>query len=634
MKSMPTTNRLRVLAPLGVVALLVVARPTQAQWITQTNILRPGWNAVYLHVDPSHTNINGLVRVTDPIEEIWLWNPELPPGQAVATPPSPGGSQWSTWRRNEGPASVLQTLRGNFAMLVRVSSGMTSFEWRVKGKPVAPSYLWTLTGLNFVGFASATPAPTFRSFLAPDPQPLDWGQSAEVFRYEGGDLTTNPIQVTVGSIRDTMPVPRDQAYWIRTDDLYNQYFGPFQATGAGSSSIRLGDSSGQTRLRLKNMTRGNLTITLRQVASETPPPGQRAIAPGLIPLLVRGPINTTNLTFGYSNLTTGTYLWTLTPKGQVGSETEVILGANRSAMTGSTNDYAGVLRFTDSLGLTRVDIGVAAAPVSRRGLWVGSASVEYVSQYLKPYAKATNEADFQALLNRLQLGQGVNGFRYEWDTNTGRVLVFGGPQNRTGSYLLDGPIKLDSGGVARPFPLRLIVHNTGTSAGLLQQAYLGIHKDSSNLVVATRESELMTSQLASARRVSAVHLPLIGGNPWSFSGTIQDRSTLTTTVTHDYDDHTSNPFLHTYHPDHDNLDALYKTEENPGRESFGIRRLISLEFAAPSNDFESLTKSGSTLTGNYRETVTFLDRHGDSKQFNVLGNFRLSRLTDIAALTP
>src|SRR5690606_17954391 len=132
-----------------------------------------------------------------------------------------------------------------------------------------------------------------------------------------------------------------------------------------------------------------------------------------------------------------------------------------------------------------------------------------------------------------------------------------GPDNNTGSYLLDGPPKVDPGTVARPFPLRLIVHHDGSTARLLQRAYYGIGL-ATNPVVAIRENLLLPSQLASARRISAVHLPVSAGNqPWAFTGAMEVGGTLSTVVQVAYDDHASNPFLHTYHPDHDNLNASF-----------------------------------------------------------------------------
>ena len=75
--------------------------------------------------------------------------------------------------------------------------------------------------------------------------------------------------------------------------------------------------------------------------SETPPPGQTAIA-GVPPLLVRGALITSNLTYTYTNLGSGGSIsWTLPPQGQNGSDMVVVLGLNRYVMSGSPR---GVVR--------------------------------------------------------------------------------------------------------------------------------------------------------------------------------------------------------------------------------------------------------------------------------------------------
>jgi len=629
-------------------------QPGQAQWITQTNTLVTGWNSVYLHLDASHTNVNDLI-LDDPgntIEEIWMWSFDLPPGLSVANPPDGMSSQWSKWTRIGGANSALKTLPANAALLVKATAG---FPWKIKGRPVAPNYRWTLSGLNFVGFPAATPAPTFLSFLAADAQPLEWPSSSEIFRYPGGEAgAPNPIQVTLNS-RDTNTVAREQAYWIRTGEptnqVYNHYFGPFQVIGGGSSGLRFGDSQGQARLYLKNMTAEDLTVTLGMVASESSPAGAM---PTLLPMMVRGSINTSNLTFSYSDLRADPSSWSLAPYGQVGSEVEIVLGVDRAEMAAmGESDFAAVLRFTDSLGLSRVDIGASATTPSRAGLWVGNAVVDQVSQYIKQYVTATNTSDFHGILNQKNLTIGVNNpsgtnvlpwavspdeqLRYEWDANTGLVLVFGldtatGRMN-TGTYLQKGPIVTNLTAVARPVPLRLIVHNSGSTIHLMQRAYLGFN-DELKPVVAARQ-EPIKDDLANARRISAVHLPTSDGNgPWTFSGIMEQGEDLVTTVILGFRDQASNPFLHTYHPDHDNLNALYDDELDPGAESYDIWRLITLSFEQPGNDFDSRTRGGTSLGGNYRETVSIRAETTVLREFNVLGLFSLTRITDTAEYAP
>lgn len=623
----------RVSSLLAFLLLVGWGHEARAQWSTQTNALKPGWNAIFLQVDASYTTLDQSIGndPANPIQEVWYWQPTLPTGQFVDSPqvPTDAGSQWITWTRSTSASSRLQHLTGNGAYLVKVAKTVTSYNWLVKGKPVSPTFRWTLTGLNFIGFPTPSgSAPPFDAFLAPAPQAL---QSAEIYSYPGGDLgPKNPILVT--ALRNTS-VRRDQAYWVRAGESYNQYFGPVQLLDVSPSGIRFRDTLGQTQFRIRNLATVPVAITLRSIASEDAPVGQTQIV-GKPALLLRGAINTTNLTFGYSSLESAERTWNLAAAGEVGSEVEVILGLDRSKMSGVPGAlFGGILRFTDSLGLSQLDVAVSAEKESTAGLWVGSAAVNYVSQYLKPYAKATNSEDFAFLLNRLQLGEGSNGYHYERDTNTGRVLVFGGPDHKTGSYLLDGPIKIDSGKVARPFQMRLIVHNDGTTSKLLQKVYHGVGV-SSNLVLATKEEFLLPSQLSEARRISSVQFPTSAGNlPWNFTGTMQQGGSITVSVPLAYDDHSSNPFLHTYHPDHDNLDAQFATELPQGVESYGVTRQLTLSFQAPADDFNSLTRGSQDLNGNYAEVITLQGRGTQTRQYNVLGTFTLKRISDIASLT-
>ena len=107
--------------------------PAGAQWITQTNQLKGGWNAVYLHVDASHAPISEVLAAATSIDEVWLWSP--PTGeQFFDSPQAPteSGSQWSKWTRSLGPSSPLQRLIPNSAYYVRVNDSRTEYAWTVK----------------------------------------------------------------------------------------------------------------------------------------------------------------------------------------------------------------------------------------------------------------------------------------------------------------------------------------------------------------------------------------------------------------------------------------------------------------------------------------------------------------------
>lgn len=619
-------SQIRILFVLAV--LLAGMVKGRAQWLTQSLSLKAGWNAVYLHVDSSHDTLDGLISSDglNPIEEVWMWAPSASVSQFVTNPQTPSQpSHWLSWVRTSSPSATLTKLPGNVACLIRSASDYT---WNLKGKPVVPRYQWTSSGLNFIGFPTLPggAAPTFDTFFTPAPE---LKITAEIFAYAGGLITENPVQVLDQTVTK---VNRGQAFWMRSQ-TFNRYFGPFEVVFSGSSGVRFGDALGQVSFRIRNTADRDVTVTLQRVASEPAPSGQTPIQ-GQVPVLVRGPVNTSTLTYTHTELSAGPSQWTLKKQGEVGSEVEVVIGVDRQQLTGTPGQlYASILRFTDSLNYTQVDVPVTAEVSSSAGLWVGNAMISSVSHYLNKYATATNATALTNLLTRLGLEEGVDGFHYEIDPSTSRVLVFGGPDNKTGAYLRDGATKVDQGSVARPYPLRLIVHNDGAATRLLQRVYHGVGLGSTP-VLATREELLLSAELARARRISAVHLPFSSGNTtWGFSGVMKAGSSMATTVETSYDDQASNPFLHTYHPDHDNLNASFNSVQPQGTESYGVRRQITLNFTAPLADFDSLTRGGATLNGNYVEIITLLGKGGPTRQFDVRGQFTLNRISDIATLT-
>lgn len=596
----------RGLTKLMFLALLAFTVSARAQWLTESIGLTNGWNAVYLHIDASHDTLEHLVGddLDNPITEVWAWKPNATTMQYIQNPQEPvdTSSQWLYWIRNSTEPGTLERLTGNTAYLVRVSPSVSTYTWTLKGKPLAPAYEWTTTGLNFLGFPTVpSNPPDFEDFLAQSPE---LQQSAEIYHYVGGDLGSgNPKRLYV--LRGT-PVTRGKAVWIRAGTLFNRYFAPFELLVSSPSGISFGDHMSAASLRLRNLTTNELTVTLKLIESETPPAGQTAIV-GVPPLLIRGALNTTNLTYGYTNVPIDTpRTWTLAPKGTEGSETEVVLGLDRSSMTGSVGDFlAGVLRFADSLDFAQVNLSVSAQVGSRSGLWVGNAAVMEVGHYLKSYQR--DSADNPVM-----------------DDN--------------GQYIINS-VNTNLGAVAYPYSLRLIVHNPDAGeAVLLQRVYVGPDANT-NLVVANQQSALNQAKLDQARRISATHLPWSSANAgWAFDSRFGSSTNLTTSVTLDFDDHASNPFLHTYHPDHDNLDARFKNALAQGSESYSVQRNVQLIVTPPADDFTSLTGSGDSITGEYVESIQVLGlaRSGgtfDTRTFEVRGGFLLHRIAETPTLT-
>ena len=603
-------RRIRRIRLIGLIALLTLAAwPAHAQWVTQTLSLKAGWNAVYLHVDPSHVTLQSLVAADEanPVMEVWMWAPPVSTVQFVTSPQEPlaDSGQWRHWNRNTGEGTLAR-LVPNAAYLVRVSADTATYNWSIKGKPVVPSYQWTTTGLNFIGFPTVpTGAPTWEDFIAPSPE-LQLG--AEIFQYAGGELGVgNPARLY--ALRSAR-VTRGQAYWIRAGAVFNRYFAPFEVEVSGGGGLMFGEGLVARNFRVRNLTTNELTVTLNLVESEAPPTGQAAIA-GVPPLQRRGALNTTDLTYGFESLAVGTpRTVSLRPKGLPGSDVEVVIGLDRTSMSGAEGaSFAAVLRCTDSLGFAQVEMPVTARVAANSGLWVGNAQINRVEPYLPAMRKLADAAVPVGATEALP---------------EGAIEI---PREEMGEN------------VAKTFPVRLIVHNPGSGgqAKLLQQVYYGIDVFT-NQVVATFEEALSQAYLGQARRITSSNLPWRKGNaPWLLSGRLGDVSTLTTTVETGFDDHGTNPFLHTYHPDHDNLDPTFKTQLARGMESYGIRREITLRITPPSTNVFSLGNTR-TMRGWYKETVrlTGLARGGgtsDTREFMVSGPFTLTRITDVPVLT-
>ncbi len=585
---------------------LALVPATYAQWLTQSLDLKAGWNAVFLHVDASHDTLGNLVGAdgTNPILEIWRWNPPSI-AQFVDNPSQPTPTaEWTSWVR-ANPASVLQRLNGDTAYLVRVGTNVATYTWRIKGKPVLPRHDWSISGLNLIGFPTVTNnPPRFDAFLGQAPELQS--ASPEIYYYNGGDFSSNNPALLPSVLYRNTPVKRGQAFWMRSGTVFNRYFGPFEVGLANSSGVEFRGTLSSASLRLRNLTTNSLTVTLRLTASEAPPAGQANIA-ALPPLLLRGDLNPTNLTYHYTNVPVNApRSWTLAPRGTAGSEAEVVLGLNRSAITNASGSLlAGVLRFTDSLGHSQVDLPVSAVASSSAGLWMGAAAVTQVGHYLKSYARDASGTPITS---------------------------------SNGNYTVTG-VDTSLGSAARPYPLRLIVHNPSTgNATLLQRVYYGVDPYT-NVVVATKESALSAAYLKDARRITATHLPWTETNaPWTFTGRLRAQTNLTTTVLLPYDDQASNPFLHTYHPDHDNLKPGFKEVQPQGAESYEVERRITLNVAPPLDDFSSLVASGDSITGEYLETILLrgLARAGgtnDTRQFQVRGAFSLNRVSEVPTLT-
>jgi hypothetical protein len=140
---------------------------------------------------------------------------------------------------------------------------------------------------------------------------------------------------------------------------------------------------------------------------------------------------------------------------------------------------------------------------------------------------------------------------------------------------------------------------------------------------------LQSTALASARRLSSAHLPL--GQPITGSGTVALGSHLTCTISLPYTASVI-PFVHQFHPDHDNRNATFDTTPLPeGVESYTVTRVGTFDFTTTPPAGSSVTSGwgSSVLGGTYSEILSGL--HSSSIQLG--GTFELRRASELGTLS-
>ncbi len=541
--------------------LLASSAFTHAQWVTESLPLKAGWNAVWLPLDVPHENILAVAPAA--VEQIWRWNANEA-GHFTAVPNQPDESTlaWNVWRRGQPEATTLNMLTGNAAYLVKVQDGTANFTWSVKGRPLMPNYAWSSSGLNLVGFPTQTPADAatrnFSRFFG-----LDAVLKAQppVLYYNGGPLSElapkNPLPV--GS-RTGTAVQRGVAYWVQSN-AYTDFYGPIKVETTQSSGLNFGTELLSTTIRLKNVvdpiSNRTITVTLSPADSESAPAGAPAVA-GTVPLLVRGALNLATGQHDYAPLT-APITRVLPPQ----TETEIVFTVNR-ALLGNTpgSVFQNIVRITDSLNTTQINIPVVAETTSRAGLWSGAA-----------------------------------------------VLTSVGHQRGTSNTPEAAPSQ---------FPLRLLMHSDAAGAvRLLQQAYVG--KNNGVEAVGSTEASFQAPSKA-ASRISTANFPV--GTKALAAGTLGLGGTVTLTHTLAHND-ASNPFIHAYHPDHDNMDPRFERALDAQRESPEVVREITLTFA-PQNPLGFDPAWGSTkLGGTYTEVLKGLR----AQPIQLSGTFVLQRVS-------
>lgn len=582
------------------VALIWVCSPfARAQWTQQQIALKPGWNAVFLEVDPSPKDCDAAFAGL-PIESVWDFTRPADSAQFVQDPSTliPGAAGWLTWFPPSHPLakqSNLSILRDGRPYLIKLADSARPITWSVTGRPSLRRLEWRPGRVNLVGFHVATnPAPRFAAWFAGEA-----GLSGQTVYRLGSAGSWQAIT----DLSSNGPQP-GEAYWIRCQAPANRT-ATIEVDSGSSQGLIFSRGIVEQSLRVRNTSSASRNIAMRLLPSATPPANQAPLA-GAAPLEYRE-ANFAQAQFAWQPLTDTLRFAGLAPGAEWNVRLAVRRGNGGAASSGAK--LQSILEVTDDAGARwllpiSADTGASAGRAgllglsanepgqTRAGLWMGEAVLNAVSQPAHPS---------DPLLARRAGGE----FQF-------RLLIH-----------------VDAQGAARLLQNVFLVRKPPTYKPDPDNPEVNVVDQPARTVVVTDEALIpgivgdgdIVGRRASSAAFGFKQPLLLSGSAFG-NGTLQGEIKLA------YDD-PLNPFNHLYHPDHDNLDERFAQKLGEGKESFTVTRTLSLAFTA--SDPLGLNPPGwgdTEFGGTYRETISGLHRD----QLQISGNFRLLQISDSPVL--
>ena len=260
-----TARRMRPIALLILGVACATQVPAAVTDVTQTFVLQPGWNSVFLEVRPEANEAEAVFGGL-PLASAWTWNPAGPKVEFIDDPteqmvPSP---QWLGYFPRPRPESILTNLfavQANRAYLLKID-GNVPVTWTVTGTPEVQDYRWAPDSFNLVGFpVDPQQQPTFGQFLAPSPAHV--GQP--IYRLVAGQWQeiASPFGTAIQLGRGLLGFLQGAVGLQRSDRASSSK----RASGSTSAPAATARA-----LRIRNLTTAPVSISLRQVPSSAPIP--------------------------------------------------------------------------------------------------------------------------------------------------------------------------------------------------------------------------------------------------------------------------------------------------------------------------------------------------------------------------
>lgn len=557
--------------------------------ITQTIDLQPGWNAVYVEIEPQNNDIETIFSGV-PVASVWRWIPEKL-GSDFLVNPAEGLMNLEGWfgyfpePKPEAFLSNLYTLSANTAYLIKLE-GSVAKSISLTGKPVYVKKKWRTNGFTLTGFPLvAGQEPSFGDFFANST--AHQGQPVYKLNPQGvWEAVQEPYLERMKS---------GEAYWFYTHGT-SRYQGMINATIEQGESMEYRGAFTEMDLVLSNLSDVTNFVSLNRMGGSTLP-----------------------MKFLNVDLETGEKAWPDLPVTKVyelqpGEDLVVTLAVNRLAF--SEQRMEQVFSITNEQG--------------------AKVLIHAGGNTLQPLVLPTGTYQNDTL----KLSSNQNSYAGLW-VGTARVRAVSQAQNGGVNPLP----------VGNPFPVRVMMHVDATGRVKLIKNVVQMWQDGTyrvspkdpNLfevdepgryVLLTRDELIPNysgitkrSGQSAGIRYSTVAYDF-NGDDIEMNGEFQPGNQVNVSLLIDPNMPT-NPFRHKFHPDHDNLDAQFL---NYKQEAFQVTREMEFLFTNNNPQYPDVADPPgwgvSIMGGTFRETLTGLHKNA----IFVSGDFRLTQVSSTAIL--
>jgi len=557
--------------------------PLRAEWVTQEIPLVRGYNGVHLKVNPADTRC-GVVFANDAIDMVTWYNRDSRDDGSGIVPQT-----MHNWYPGNEEASTFHRVLGGYTYVVRATANTTLV---VKGVPARPKTKIYLGESNLIGLWTVTEGDVFYG---------DYFQGVvDKFETNPYNLVSPLDGAAVSDGIDKMSKPQ-AAIWLGTKGSGTlEWDGPISVElSTPGEIVNWSEDTEARRLTIRNNTDSPRTVTIGLAPSETPPEGQGTLL-GPATLLREE----TDWSVGYPRRVYKTCAFPIVTNLAANATLKLGFRPDLQAMPTGDGYYAGVLSVSDGVALHRVGVKAEGSLTATReptGLWIGAVTLTAVNRE-RPLASLTYTNDF--------------------DSTTPQ------PTSQTFSFRL--LMHVDADGTSRILKEVFVASESGVNDAP---------------VLLTSKTEAINYRNAhpnaKIKRLSSANFPFFGRPLTMEGGTFAHAGgELTATFTQGYDDKV-NPFVHAFHPAHDNKVFKNKImyDKTPGEyepqtgvgdyESWAIRRQITMTFAANDPIGSNYDWNGSVTGGDYKEVVTSLNE----TEIITTGSFRLTKVAETPHLT-